>query len=192
MAFGRQGSGTSSRPHERVGGFTLVELMVTVAVLAILVTLAAPSFQEMTNRNNVVSGTNEMIALLQGARMEAVRLNSRVEVCPSSDGSACSGSNDWTQVVMRDADANVLRHVELNSRLTARGSGNVNNKIIFHPDGLARQGSSPSTILNGVLEVCINSARPKENARHISVSGARVSVEAPVTSSNCEAMVPNS
>ena len=184
-------SGRSHAISRSVDGFTLIELMVTVALLAILVTLAAPSFQEMTNRNNLVSGTNEMIALLQNGRLEAVRRNERVEVCPTSNGSTCSGTNDWRRVVMRDRDGAVLRDFELNARLTARGSSKVGNKIFFRPDGLAREGSDPGVVLNGVMEICIDVDRPEQNARHVSISGARISTDAPVTSSSCTATVPN-
>ncbi|MGY0632649.1 GspH/FimT family pseudopilin [Luteimonas sp. A478] len=173
-----------------MSGFTLIELMVTVAVLAILVTLAAPSFQELTNRNNLVSGTNEMIALLQSARLEAVRRNARVEVCPTENGSTCSGS-DWARVVVRDSSGAVLRDLEINTRLTARGSSKVASKILFRPDGLAREGGAPGTVLNGVMEVCIDADRPKQNARRISISGARISTDAPVSSSSCTATVPD-
>ena len=188
QAVSRMGGG--SRP--RLAGFTLIELLVTLAVLAVLVTLAAPGFQEMMNRNNVVSGTNEVVALLQDARMESVRRNARVEVCPSTNGTTCSGSNDWRRVIVRSTAGTIYRDIALNPRLTARGSSNAGAKIIFRPDGLARQGSAPATVLAGTIEICINASRPAQNARHVAISGARISTNAPVTSTGCAAQVPNS
>lgn len=57
----------------RQNGFTLVELMVTVAVLAILSTIAYPSFQSTIRSNRVATTTNELIASLALARSEAIK-----------------------------------------------------------------------------------------------------------------------
>lgn len=172
-------------------GFTLIELMITLVILAVLVLIAAPSFTEMMNRNNVVSGTNEVVSLLQAARLESVRRNARVEVCPSTDGTTCGGSN-WGRTITRGAGGAVYRDTTLDRRLTVRGSAAVGNKILFRPDGLARSGTSATTVLNGQIEVCINASRPVQNARLVSIAGARVSTAAPVSSVNCSATVPNS
>lgn len=64
-----------SCPQTIARGFTLVELMVTIAVAAILITVAVPSFQEIIKRNQVVAQNNELIALIHLARNEAIRRN---------------------------------------------------------------------------------------------------------------------
>ena len=64
-----------SRITSRTRGLTLLELMVTIAVLAVLATIAIPSFQETIRSNQVASQTNELISLLHLARNEAVRRN---------------------------------------------------------------------------------------------------------------------
>ncbi len=70
----------------RADGFTLVELMVTVAMLAILSAIAFPSFQSTLRSNRVATATNEMIAAIALARSEAVRNNRGSSICASSDG----------------------------------------------------------------------------------------------------------
>lgn len=78
-------------------GFTLIELMVTIAVLAIVVTMAAPSFTTMINNNRSAALGEELATALNFARSEAVRRGSRVSICASGDGASCSGANTWTQ-----------------------------------------------------------------------------------------------
>src|SRR3979409_1080684 len=75
-------------------GFTLIEMLSTIAVMTILVTLAAPSFREITVRNRLVTYTNDLISSVNFARSEAVRRGVPVTLCPSSDGARCAGS-DW-------------------------------------------------------------------------------------------------
>lgn len=62
-----------SCPHTIPRGFTLIELMVAIAVLAILLTLAAPSVQKIIRDSRVTSQTNEVIALINLTRNQAIR-----------------------------------------------------------------------------------------------------------------------
>lgn len=72
-------------------GFTLIELVVTIAVMAVLLTIALPSFQESLRSNKVATATNELLATLSLARSEAIRNTHGSGVCPSIDGVSCSG-----------------------------------------------------------------------------------------------------
>ncbi|MCS4279498.1 GspH/FimT family pseudopilin [Stenotrophomonas rhizophila] len=89
----------------RSNGFTLIELMVTIAVLAILITLGMPSFQGVLRSNRAATTTNELMASLALARSEALKNTRGAGVCASSDGSACNGDSwgaGW--MVWSDAD----------------------------------------------------------------------------------------
>jgi type IV fimbrial biogenesis protein FimT len=78
----------STRQH----GFSLVELMVTIAVMAILVAIALPSFRDVIHRNQVSSASNELLASLAYARTEAIARGQLVSMCPSTDnGASCAG-----------------------------------------------------------------------------------------------------
>jgi type IV fimbrial biogenesis protein FimT len=70
-------------------GFTVVELMITVAVAAILLALALPSFRETIVSSNVTETTNQLIGDLNLARSEAVRRGTLVAVISTS------GTNSW-------------------------------------------------------------------------------------------------
>lgn len=69
-----------------MSGFTLIELMVTIAVAAVLLGIAVPSFQDMLERNRVAAQTNEVLGGLQMARSEAIRKNATHRFCSSGAG----------------------------------------------------------------------------------------------------------
>jgi type IV fimbrial biogenesis protein FimT len=76
-----------SKPtRHRSGGFTLIELMVTLAVAAILLGIAVPSFQGMMEKNRVAAQSNELLGGLQTARSEAIRKNATHRFCSASTG----------------------------------------------------------------------------------------------------------
>lgn len=86
----------------RISGFTLVEMMVTVAVLAILVTVAIPNYQAFVLSSRMTAQANDFLAALQLARSEAVKRNAPVRM-RANGGDWASG---WEIV---DAGDNVLR-----------------------------------------------------------------------------------
>lgn len=79
--------------------FTLIELMVTIAVLAVVLVIAMPSFNRQINNNRADSAADEFTAALNYARSQAVRTKQRVSLCASSDGQTCTGS-DWAVGLM--------------------------------------------------------------------------------------------
>jgi type IV fimbrial biogenesis protein FimT len=87
---------------KRQRGFTLMELVITIAVLAILTTLAVPSFVQFIQNNRLSSEANELVAALQYGRSEALRRGEEVQVCSSSDQTSCGG--DWNQGWIAIAD----------------------------------------------------------------------------------------
>lgn len=78
-------------------GFTLVELMVTISILAILLGIGVPSFRATIEGNRITTVANDMVAALQFARSEAVKRGANVTLCSSSDQRSCSGAwaNGW-------------------------------------------------------------------------------------------------
>lgn len=76
--------------------FTLVELMVTLAVLGISLMIAVPSFLSYSRSNRTVSETNSLVGALNFARSEATKRSANVSVCTSADGLTCVSGIGWT------------------------------------------------------------------------------------------------
>lgn len=81
--------------HPSRNGFTLIELMLTVAVGAILTTLAVPSFQGVMENTRLVKANNRMAGALQLARSMAVSRGVPSILCPSHDGRHCVATMQW-------------------------------------------------------------------------------------------------
>jgi type IV fimbrial biogenesis protein FimT len=77
-------------------GFTLMELLMTIAIAAIVATIGIPSFQYVTNSNRVAGEVNGLLADLQFARAEAIKEGQPVTVCMSKGGVTCDTTgNAW-------------------------------------------------------------------------------------------------
>lgn len=77
-------------------GFTLIEVMVVIIIVAILLAVAAPGYRELVGNNRIVSEVYALRATLSHARTEALARRATVVVCPTADGAACADSDDWS------------------------------------------------------------------------------------------------
>lgn len=158
----------------KIDGFTLVELMITIAVAAILLATATPSFTSLIQNHRLVAQHNDFVANLNLARSEAVKRGVRVTLCKSADATHCTNAGGWEQgwimFVDRDNDAvldddeEILRvHAPLKGDSTLRGTSDVANYIAYVPGGFTRLvGGPPQT---GTLILC--DARGFDKARAI-------------------------
>lgn len=183
VSFGRNVAiGKFRRAYMR--GFTLLELLVTIAVLAILVALAVPSFTSIFNSNRLAAQSNEVVAALQMARSEAIKQNRRAVVCRSINGTSCAGSNGtWDQFITAvDLNGNRLfdaaEVVRVNAVKAPIQVKSGNHSILFRADGMARTDNAVATLVEENLTICIPTAYPPQNQRVVSLStGSRISTK---------------
>jgi len=133
--------------NTRSRGVTLLELMITVAIMAILGSLALPSFSSSLQSNRVATTSNEFMSSVAFARSEAMRNNRGAVMCPSSNGSTCTGAWQDGWIIWADQNANgtrenatepVLRRQDALFKQTTSGA----SAILFSPRGTVASGST--------------------------------------------------
>jgi type IV fimbrial biogenesis protein FimT len=116
------------RPAQLSRGFTLVELVVTILILAVLVAMAVPNFTDATLGSKLSSIANNLVAGTQIARSEAIKRNADVVVCASSNGTSCNNpGTGWRAgwiVRVVDSGEVVQRFEELPEDFRATEAGN--------------------------------------------------------------------
>jgi len=152
----------------RPRGFTLIELMVTIALVAIVLALGLPNFQQAIRSNRVATSANEMLGALSLARSEAMRSPLGGHVCASANGTSCGGSWDDGWIVWTDRNNNkspqsdeVLRYVSSPNQIDVSATNAMGNANEFAFDlrgriqdgGLRRFTLQPSECSHGATQV---------------------------------------
>lgn len=146
----------------------MIELAITLIILAILIALAAPGFSQALRNNRIAAQITEFVDSLALARSAAVTGRHDVVICASSDGNACSNSNNWaTGWIVRDSATNTLLSIggalSHNSALTGTvstvtfdgyGGASANASFTLSPSGCTgTEQRTISTALSGLLSV---------------------------------------
>ena len=115
-------------------GFTLIELMVTISVLAILLMIAVPSFNDATLGSKLSAYANNLVASAHLARSEAIKRNTAVTLCVSSNGASCA-SGGWEQgwIALSTDGTIIQRQQALPAGLKITGGA---NSLAFQPSGV--------------------------------------------------------
>ena len=121
----------------RVRGFTLLELMVTLTVAGVLLSVGVPSFFDVIRNSRAAANANELVTALTIARSEAIRRGARVSICRSSDGLACGGTwaNGW--IVFRDDAATDIAAPMVGEVLRVWPAPSGNTAVSTTPAGMA-------------------------------------------------------
>jgi type IV fimbrial biogenesis protein FimT len=167
--------GGAGPEHPR--GFTLLELMVAIVVLAVLLGVAAPTFTDVMRNRRLTSQINQLVYSLALTRSEAVKRVNTVTACKSATGSACGTVGvDWEDgwIVFSDpdgdqvfdaADGEVILQINqaLLDGFTMRGSADVANAITLEPSGVSRA--------QGIFVLCAEGRTDYARLTDVSLAG---------------------
>jgi len=120
-------------------GFTVIELLITLALLAIVANTAVPALENFIVRNRQQALMEQVQVVLHNARAEAVLQRRTLEICGSNDGQTCSAnwSDGW---LVRSADNQLLQVTQLSSNDGLRWQG-FQESIRFRDNGTSPTGN---------------------------------------------------
>jgi len=142
----------------RNSGFTIIELMIAMVVLALLLAAAGPMFNNLIKNNRMVSEVYGLRATFNNARSEALARRTNVTVCRSNDGATCTaGNGSWSDGYLAFSDDDndgaldpnevFMSKVVDQDSLTMKLIPAARVSVTFNSQGFARNSS-------GTLVVC--------------------------------------
>lgn len=159
--------------RSRQRGFTLLELLVTLAVAGLLIAFAVPAMRTFIQNNRQDAEADSLISSLDFARSEAVKRDEDVEVCASTDGATCSNSTTWQTgwIVQTVSNPTVLRvKPALSGGNTLSGAFNSAGvtQVTFQGSGFVKAAAGSQVYHTTYFTLC--DSRGATYARDIEVS----------------------
>lgn len=168
--------------HRKSRGFTIPEIIITLGIIAIVLSTAVPSISSMIKDNRLASQLNSVVTHIHVARAEAVKRDVRVIMCrirsPDDITPMCGGTEKvWTNgyIVFADdgnysnnlydpgTDTLLIRGQPATSGVTMRTSSSWNRNLEFNPDGSTNEGGAIA-----FMSLCDD--RGSDNGRQIQVA----------------------
>ncbi|SET73573.1 type IV fimbrial biogenesis protein FimT [Marinobacter segnicrescens] len=169
------------RGRSRSAGFTIIELMITLAVLAIILTIGIPSFRTLIENNRVTSQANTLLSAVNLARTEAIKRGTEVTLLAEAGGFAngyCVTVGNYANCGAAEAGNDVIRSFEEPGALILRDGGLTN--VSFDGRGFR---SAPGAGVNVQIEFQpLSCTLGDQRLRQLNVARAG---RASVTQGNC-------
>lgn len=114
-----------NRQHRMPSGFTLIELIVTISVAAILLAIAIPNFRVFVQNSRISTQTNDLISDISFARSEAIKSGAVSSLCTSTNGASCNGGGNWSagHLIWTDTNNNNILDADEIRRFREQPSG---------------------------------------------------------------------
>jgi len=161
----------------REKGYTLIELLTTLGVATVLISVALPGMQNFRMNSRQSGQINELVSAMHLARNTAITTNSRVTFCASSNGQACasvSWNEGWIAFIDRDsdqtvdADESILRTGSGVNGLTI-SSSQYSTYLMYRPNGRVMNSSIAQN--SGQFNVCDGRGTDHAKAIVLDMSG---------------------
>lgn len=176
----------------KVSGFTLLELLITLAVMAGILMVAIPNMADMSTATRIEAQANAFLSAVHLTRNEAIKRNARVVLCKSDTGSSCSTDGGWESgwVVFHDVNNNaaldageavIQRKQALPPNMLLRGKGPVSSYISYTSIGVTKLSSG--AFQAGTLTLCTPSSDSGEARRIVINKTGRPRIESATVAS---------
>lgn len=170
------------KQYKKSTGFTLPELMITLGIIAIVLSTAVPGISSMIRDNALAKQLNTVITDIHYARAEAVKRDVRVILCrsasPNATSPSCGGTtkvwetgyivfaddgNNTNSIYNAGTDTLLIRGQPAMSGIKMRTNSTWNNNLEFNPDGSTNESGSTAS-----MSLC--DSRGSTNGRSIQVA----------------------
>lgn len=141
-------------------GFTLTELMTTISIAAILLTVGIPTFARINDTSLMRQQIQSAQMIVATARSQAIIQRAFVTVCALNDNNECH--RDWQNTITAFQDANNNQLLESEDRILYSVAPVDNSKIVrqFNRDFIRFRPSGDAFATNGTMKICLNSDQP--------------------------------
>lgn len=159
---------------QRSQGMTLIELLISISILAVTLGIAVPSFASLIRDTRLTTVINEMHGALFLTRSESIKRGRRVTICTSADQDVCAAGVGWHSgwIVFDDRNANGVRDPDETilrvgmpraAGISVTGNAPVSNYVSYIPSGTTRA-------VNGALQMGTITACSDQRVRQIVIS----------------------
>lgn len=162
-------------------GFTLVEMLISLVIGALVLTMGVPSFSAFIKNNRMTTQVNDFVSTANIARSEAVKRGARIVVCKSNNGTTCdTGSNGWEQgwIAFVDIDKDGIPEAgetlvsvkgAMTEGTTLKGNTDIADFFYFNANGTTNFSARASLVSYGEIILC-DSRMDTTKSRAISIT----------------------
>ncbi len=153
-------------------GFTLFELLLTMALFVLLFSVAVPSFAKATARQRQSIEINALFHAIHLARKESIVRRKVVSICPSANGTQCLGGKDWSMgwILFENADRDSPPRVDEGETVLSHHVVDERVRITANRAGFTLRATFMRAT-NGTMVVCDHMSRISAKALVVSYTG---------------------